>query len=84
MLLFAYGDKPQPQTPAASVPAPAMVVYKTTLAHGIDFKKTVIPPSLRKLLACRAWSLGVVGQMPMRVASCCGLRSRTNCQPLLN
>jgi phosphoglycerol transferase len=45
VFLSACGDKPQPQTPAASVPSPtpAMVVYEATLAQGIDFKKDGYP-----------------------------------------
>jgi phosphoglycerol transferase len=43
VLLTACGDKPQPQTPAASAPAPAAVVYEATLAQGIDFKKDGYP-----------------------------------------
>lgn len=43
VLLSACGDKPQPQTPTAAAPAPAMVVYEATLAQGIDFKKDGYP-----------------------------------------
>jgi phosphoglycerol transferase len=50
VLLSACDDKPQPQTPAAASPAPAMVVYEATLAQGIDFKKEGYPSFITQVV----------------------------------
>jgi phosphoglycerol transferase len=50
VFLSACDDNPQPQTPAAASPAPAMVVYEATLAQGIDFKKDGYPAFITQVV----------------------------------
>ncbi len=78
LVLSACDDSPKPQTPAAAAtapvaaPEPAMAVYESTLAQGIDFKKEGYPAFIAQVAGMSAfeawgrWSDADVGGAVVR------------------